>query len=95
MPPTPSQYGATYTLFKFLTEKYGDGIIDKTLKYLRTGMISNHRCLTFEQCALLRGAYDANGLNLMLDKKHDISFATIMQECKSYCTRIMVLAKSR
>ncbi len=81
---TPSQYGATYTLFKFLTDKYGDGIIDKVLSYLRTGMVSNHRCLTFEQCALVRGVYDANGLNFMLDKKHSISFATIMQEWKDY-----------
>jgi len=31
---TQFQHGATYTLFKFLAEKYGDSIMDKMLSYL-------------------------------------------------------------
>jgi len=80
---TPAQYGSSYTLFKFLTDRYGDGIIDKTLSYLGSTMVSNHRCDTFEQCALLMAVYDANGIN-MNDKKHDLSFDMVAQEWKDY-----------
>jgi len=80
---SPEQYGATYTLFKFLVQKYGDSIIDKTLSYLGSTMVSNHRCDTLEQCALLRAVYDANGLNIN-DKKNDLNFAKIVQEWEEY-----------
>ncbi|MGH9877971.1 MAG: hypothetical protein ACRD5H_10060, partial [Nitrososphaerales archaeon] len=81
--PTDTQYGSSYTLFKFLAERYGDAVIDKTLSNLGSTMISNHRCDTFEQCALLMAVYDANGLNIN-DKKHDLSFASIVEEWKDY-----------
>jgi len=80
---TPAQYGSSYTLFKFLAERYGDVVIDKTLNYLGSTMISNHRCDTFEQCALLMAVYDANGFN-MNDKKHYLSFDMLAQEWKDY-----------
>lgn len=80
---TPAQYGASYTLFKFLTEKYGDSIIDKILSNLGSGMISNHRCDTFEQCVLLRAVYDANGLDIN-NKRHELNFDKIVQEWKDY-----------
>jgi len=80
---TPSQYGATYTLFKFLVEKYGDAIIDKTLHNLSSSMVSNDRCDTIEQCALVKALYDAKGLNIN-DRRHDLSFVTIMEDWKEY-----------
>jgi hypothetical protein len=80
---TPAHYGSSYTLFKFLVERYGDAVIHKTLSYLGSTMISNHRCDTFEQCALLLAVYDANGFN-MNEKKHDLSFDMLMQEWKDY-----------
>ena len=80
---TPSQYGASHTLFRFLTEKYGDTIIDKTLNNLGSMTVSNNRCDTIEQCALLKAVYDAKGLNIN-DKRYDLSFATIMEDWKEY-----------
>ncbi len=80
---TPAQYGSSYTLFKFLVERYGDAVIEKTLNYLGSTMISNHRCATFEQCVLLMAVYDANGFN-MNDKKLDLNFAMLVQEWKDY-----------
>jgi hypothetical protein len=80
---TPSEYGSTYTLFKFLVDEYGEGIIDKTLSNMESAMVSNHRCDTYEQCVLLKAVYDVQGLN-MNDKKHDLSFDSIMKEWKAY-----------
>jgi hypothetical protein len=80
---TPTHYGSSYTLFKFLAKRYGDAVIEKTLNYLGSTMISNHRCDTFEQCALLMAVYDANGFN-MNDKRHDLSFDMVVQEWKDY-----------
>ncbi len=77
--PTPSQNGASYTLFKFLAEKYGESIIDRTLSQLGSTMVSNNKCDTIEQCALLMAVYDANGWSIN-DKRHDLSFATIIEE---------------
>jgi hypothetical protein len=58
------QYGATFTFFEYLQEKYGSDVIDKTLYYLSSGMTSNHRCDTLEECAVLRGVYDVSGLDM-------------------------------
>ncbi|MFQ5970508.1 MAG: hypothetical protein ACE5J2_08460 [Nitrososphaerales archaeon] len=80
---TPSQYGATYTLFKFLSEKYGNSVVEHTLDYLGSSMINNHRCETFEQCALLRAVYDVNGLNIN-EKRYDLSFASVVEEWDKY-----------
>jgi hypothetical protein len=81
--PTPSEQGASYMLFKFLADRYGDTIIDKILGNLGSTMISNNRCDTMEQCALLKAVYDVNGMDLN-DKRHDLSFDTIIQEWKAY-----------
>jgi hypothetical protein len=80
---TLSQYGATYALFEFLSEKYGDTVIDRTLYYLGSSMISNHRCDTFEQCTLLRAVYDVKGLDIN-EKRHDFTFSTIIEEWQGY-----------
>ncbi|MGH9877364.1 MAG: hypothetical protein ACRD5H_06980, partial [Nitrososphaerales archaeon] len=80
---TPSQHGASYAFFKFLADKYGDGIIDKILKNLGSTMINNNRCDTLEQCVLVKGVYDINGLN-MNDKRHEISFDTILEDWNQY-----------
>ncbi|MFQ5970555.1 MAG: hypothetical protein ACE5J2_08705, partial [Nitrososphaerales archaeon] len=77
------QYGAAYTFFEYLHEKYGDKVIDRTLYYLGSGMISNHRCDTLEECALLRAVYDANGMDIN-DKKHVLSFDTTGKEWEQY-----------
>jgi hypothetical protein len=78
-----SQYGASYILFNFLAERYGDTVIGNILNNLGSAMVSNDRCETIEQCALLEAVYDANGPNKR-DKKHDPSFSTIMEEWKDY-----------
>jgi len=80
---TAAEHGASYSLFKFLGTKYGDGIIDSTLKNLGSTMVSNSRCDSIEQCALLRAVYDANGMNIN-DKRHDLNFATVVEEWKTY-----------
>ncbi len=80
---TAAEHGASYSLFKFLGSKYGDGIIDSTLKNLGSTMVSNNRCDSIEQCALLRAVYDATGMNIN-DKRHDLNFAAIVEEWKTY-----------
>ncbi|MFQ5970435.1 MAG: hypothetical protein ACE5J2_08080, partial [Nitrososphaerales archaeon] len=80
---TPSQYGATYTLLKYLDEEYGESLIDKTLTHLASGMITNHRCSTLEQCSLLRAVYDASSLDIN-DKRYDLNFDALSDEWKSY-----------
>jgi hypothetical protein len=80
---TPSKHGASYTLFKFLASKYGDSIIDKTLKNLGSTMVSNNKCDTVEQCALLRAVYEANGMDIN-NKRHELNFAAVVEEWKTY-----------
>ncbi|MFY3741271.1 MAG: hypothetical protein HMLIMOIP_001725 [Candidatus Nitrosomirales archaeon] len=80
---TPSQYGASYMLFKFLSEKYGDTVIDRILNNLDSSMVSNRQCATFEQCVVLRAVYDINGFK-MNDKRHELSFDTVVNEWKDY-----------
>jgi len=80
---TLEQYGATYTFFDFLEQKYGPKIIDKTLVYLRSGMVSNNKCANIEQCVLLQSIYEVNGWD-MDDKRRDLSFSKILQEWASY-----------
>jgi hypothetical protein len=80
---TPSQYGASHTLFEFLAEKYGESIIDRTLSQLGSTIVSNNKCNTIEQCALLNAVYDANGWSIN-DKKHELDVATIIEEWNNY-----------
>lgn len=80
---SPSHQGASYVMFKFLADKYGHTMMEKILKNLGSTMVNNDNCHTGEECALLRAVYDANKLN-MDDKKHDMSFSTMVQEWKDY-----------
>jgi|GEM_PF-5724577 len=80
---TSAEHGASYSLFKFLVREYGDGIIDRTLKNLGSTMVSNNKCDSIEQCALLRAVYEANGMNIN-DKRHELNFASIVEEWKTY-----------
>ncbi len=80
---TAAEHGASYSLFKFLVREYGDGIIDRTLKNLGSTMVSNNKCDSIEQCALLRAVYEANGMNIN-DKRHELNFAAIVEEWKTY-----------
>ncbi len=82
-PSTPSQYGASHMLFKFLAEKYGGSIIDRTLSQLGSTMVSNSKCDTIEQCAVLMAVYDANGWSIN-DKRYDMNFRTIIEEWWGY-----------
>jgi hypothetical protein len=77
------QYGTTYTFFKFLNSTYGEGITDKIVYYLGSGMISNHRCDTLEECTVLRAVYDMNGTRLG-DKEYRLDFDDIMQQWRKY-----------
>ena len=78
-----AQYGAIHTFLNMLKSKYGDTVIDRVLKYLGSGMISNHRCSTLENCAVLRAVYDMNGLDLD-DKRHSLNFDGIVKEWQDY-----------
>jgi len=80
---SPEEYGATYTFFEYLNEKYGENVIDKTLYYLGSGMISNHRCDTLEDCAVLRAVYDVSGLD-MEKKRHALDFEILVKEWEDY-----------
>ncbi len=79
-----AKYGAAYTFLDYLTGKYGDNVIDKTLYYLGSGMVSNHRCDTVENCALLRAVYDLNGLNMEKSYAHTIDVKTLIKEWEGY-----------
>ncbi|MGH9922771.1 MAG: hypothetical protein ACRD38_08475, partial [Nitrososphaerales archaeon] len=81
-----AQYGATYTFFDYLDTKYGDLVIQKALKYLGSGMISNHRCSTLENCVVLRAVYDMNGLDLD-DKRHALNFDKIVRDWEAYVSK--------
>ncbi|MFY3740449.1 MAG: hypothetical protein HMLIMOIP_000887 [Candidatus Nitrosomirales archaeon] len=78
-----SKHIASYGFITFLEEKYGEEIIDKTLGYLGSGMISNHRCDTLENCSVLRAVYDASGLD-MDNKRYDLSFTTLVEEWEGH-----------
>jgi hypothetical protein len=78
---TQSQYGASYTFLKYLSEKYGENVVHKILWYLGSGQISNHRCDTLENCSLLRAVYDVSGLNIN-DKKYPLNFGMIVEGWK-------------
>ncbi len=74
-----AQYGSTYTFFEFLEGKYGASVIDRTLYYLGSSMVSNHRCDGLENCALLRAVYDVNGLNMEKSYKISVDVNTLIK----------------
>jgi hypothetical protein len=79
------QYGATYTFFEYLQDKYGSDVIDRTLYYLGSGMISNHRCDTLEECAVLRGVYDVTGLDMdSREKRNAPDIDMLVKEWEDY-----------
>jgi hypothetical protein len=78
-----AQYAATFTLFRYLEDTYSDNVIDRILYYLGTGMVSNHRCDTVENCTLLQGVYGAMSMN-MNEKKHTKSVKSIVEEWRRY-----------
>ncbi len=80
------QYGATYTFFEYLQEKYGSNVIDKSLYFLGSGMISNHRCDTLEECAVLRAVYDVSGMDMNERQHHVIDVETLVSEWEDYIT---------
>jgi hypothetical protein len=77
-----AQYGAVFEFLDFVETRYGDSVINKSLEYLGSTMISNHRCSTLEQCAVLRAAYDTSSLDIN-DKKHTLAFDTLVKEWSS------------
>ncbi len=79
-----AKYGAVYTFIDYLTGKYGDNVIDRTLYYLGSGMVSNHRCDALEDCAVLRAVYDVNGLNMEKSYAHTIDVKTLIKEWEGY-----------
>jgi hypothetical protein len=82
-PSTLRNYAVTYTFFRFLEETYGHEVIDRTLYHLGSGMISNHRCNTLENCSVLRGVYDAAGLDLD-NKENKLAFNAIIEKWMDY-----------
>jgi hypothetical protein len=80
---TAERYGATYTFFEYLHDKYGEGAIDWTLYYLGSGMISNTRCDTLEDCAVLRAVYDESGLD-MRKKRYTLDIEALVNEWEDY-----------
>ncbi len=80
---TEEQYGATYTFFEYLQGKYGEKVIDKTLYYLGSVMVSNHRCDTLEDCAVLRAVYDVSGLD-MKKKRNALDVEILVKDWGDY-----------
>ncbi len=81
-----AKYGAVYTFFEYLHEKYGDKVIDRTLYHLGSGMVSNHRCDTLENCAVLRAVYDVNGWSMHKSYRHTVDVNTLVSEWEGYVT---------
>jgi hypothetical protein len=86
---TDAQYGATITFFKYLEETYGEDAIYRSLYHLGSGMVSNHRCDTVENCAVLRGVYDASGMD-MDRKRFSLDFETLVNEWVDYVNRTIM-----
>jgi hypothetical protein len=80
---TLGNYASTYTFFKFLEEKYGTKVIDRTVTYLHSVMTSDRRCDTLESCAVLSAVYDELGLD-MEDTENRLSFDDIVEEWRDY-----------
>jgi hypothetical protein len=89
-----SQHGASYTLFKFLSEKYGDKVIDGILNNLGSTTINSQQCSNFEQCAVLRAIYDISELKIN-DKRHDLSFDTVVNEWKDYVQETYAISEEQ
>jgi hypothetical protein len=86
---TDAQYGATITFFKYLEETYGEDAIYRSLYHLGSGMVSNHRCDTVENCAVLRGVYDASGMD-MDRKRFSLDFEALVNEWVDYVNRTIM-----
>ncbi|MEM2759881.1 MAG: hypothetical protein QXN83_00450 [Nitrososphaerales archaeon] len=82
-PPTDVQYGAAITFFKYIEEEYGEKVLYRSLHRLGTGMVSNTRCDTVENCAVLWGVYDANGWDIN-KKRYTLDVASLTQGWLSY-----------
>ena len=80
---TLGNYASTYTFFKFLEEKYGDKIIDRTVKYLHSVVTGNIRCDTLESCSVLQSVYDEAGLDIE-DVENKLNFDNIVQKWRDY-----------
>jgi hypothetical protein len=81
-----AQYGATYSFFEFLDEKYGNNVIDRTLGYLGSGMVSNHKCSAVEDCAVLLAVYDVTGLDID-NKRNTLTFSDLIEQWEEYIKR--------
>jgi hypothetical protein len=46
-------------------------------------MVSNHRCDTLEDCAVLRAVYDVSGLD-MKERRNTLDVGTLVQEWEDY-----------
>jgi hypothetical protein len=80
---TLGEYVSTYTFFKFLEEKYGTKIIDRTVAYLHSVMTGDKRCDTLENCAVLRAIYDELGLDIT-NTENRLTFDNIVEEWQDY-----------
>lgn len=81
---TLANYASTYTFFKFIEERYGSQAIYKIIEYMASGMVSNHRCDTLENCTVLRAVYDASGMDMKKSYKHDLDVKGLMKEWEDY-----------
>ena len=80
--PTDAQYGVTISFFSYLEETYGEDVLHRSL-YRLGSMVSNHRCDTVENCAVLWGVYDANDWDIDV-KRYDLDFNALVKEWLSY-----------
>jgi len=80
---TSENYISTYTFFKFLEEKYGAKVIDKTIKYMHSVMTGDKRCDSLESCSVVRAVYDRADLDIK-DVENKLDFDTIVQEWRDY-----------
>ncbi|MGH9876315.1 MAG: hypothetical protein ACRD5H_01640, partial [Nitrososphaerales archaeon] len=80
---TLGDYVSTYTFFKFLEEKYGTKVVDRTVKYLHSVMTGDKRCDTLENCSVLRAVYDELGLD-MTNTENRLTFDNIVEEWRDH-----------
>lgn len=81
--PSDAKYGAVITFFKYLELRFGEQALHRSLYHLGSGMVSNHRCDTVENCATLWGVYDSIGWKLD-NKRHTLNVSKLIEEWKSF-----------
>lgn len=71
-----------HTFFEYLESNYGHEVLFQTINYLDSGMISNHRCYTLENCAVLQAVYDIQGL--YMDRRNKLTASKLVEGWETF-----------